>query len=94
MLGVAAHIRATSDSQELRDLLVQLGETARGEPGTLQWALFQTDELNFTITEIFADQAAYQTHEDNPETLRLSGLLAPFLAGVDVHVGSVLAAKQ
>lgn len=88
--AVAAHLKVNADPR-VPDILVNLGKVAATEPGTLHWTLFQTDEHTYTVTELFEDEAAYQLHEDNEETQRLSAQLAPFLVEVDVRNGPVVA---
>ena len=79
MARISSHAATTS---ALRDILRDLVDPTRGEPGCLNYELFQDDDdpLEFVTIEHWADQAAADAH-----------LATPHVAAAFARAGDLLA---
>ncbi|MER8476408.1 antibiotic biosynthesis monooxygenase [Mesorhizobium sp. M0902] len=87
--AVIAEVTALPETVEkVRGLLCDYGRIVRQEPGNRAFACRQVDGRpdKFVVYEVYADQAAFETHLSAPENARLNAKLGTLVQGA----GSVL----
>jgi quinol monooxygenase YgiN len=91
MITLTAIIRCTPGSEpQLRDALLDVARYASAhEPGTVGYFVSgPSTEGVFVTHERYADQAALDAHNAGPGATAFFERAKPFLAEVEVHVGS------
>jgi quinol monooxygenase YgiN len=88
-----AEVTARADTADrVQQLLTDYGHTVRKEPGNQAFVCYRIDGRpeKFLVYEIYADEAAFNTHCSAPENATLNAALAPLVEGS----GSILTFLQ
>ncbi|MEC3992045.1 putative quinol monooxygenase [Actinacidiphila sp. DG2A-62] len=85
-LVVRFTLRDTAAAQQFDELVAQTAAGIRTEPGTLVYAVHTpvNEPLVRVFYELYADQAAFQAHEDQAHTRHFLAAREQFLAGTEV----------
>ena len=86
MSEVAYIVKLTAAEGKRDEALATLGhlvEAAESEPGTLQYVLYAdaTDPVGIWLTELYADEAAFEAHMSSPTMAEAAGSLGGLLDG-------------
>jgi quinol monooxygenase YgiN len=82
-------------AEEYTAAFAPLLEQARGEPGTLLYALHRSKDNPdiFWTTELYADDAAFEAHRASDVHAAATPIFSELIATADITIGETLMAK-